>query len=80
MTTAKLTARRFEADPKHAVALAKKTPVVVTDNGRPTCVVLSYKDYLALIGKRMLEDPLGAPEAAEIDAAPRLRLRPVEAD
>ena len=62
-----LTSREFNQDTARAKKAAAKGPVVITDRGAPSHVLLSYDRYLALSGGTPdIVDLLGMPEAADI--------------
>lgn len=50
MTTTTLTSREFNQAASRAKKAAGKGPVVITDRGRPSHVLLSYDEYLRLTG------------------------------
>lgn len=45
-----VTSRSFNQDVSQAKRLARSEPLLVTDRGRPTHVLLSYEAYRALAG------------------------------
>lgn len=65
------TSREFNQDTARAKKAAALGPVVVTDRGTPSHVLLSYERYLALSGGSAdIVTLLGMPEAAELDFEP----------
>ena len=67
-----LTSREFNQDVARAKRAAAAGPVVVTDRGRPSLVLVTYEDWLQLSGKSMTiaEALTGTLAAAEIDFDP----------
>ena len=60
-----LSSREFNHHPTKAKRFAKKGPVVITDRGRPTHVLLTWEDYQRMAGEQStLLDAL-APEETE---------------
>ena len=80
--TMTITSREFDRDTAGAKKAAASGPVVITDRGRPSHVLLSYERYRQLTGtSARIVELLAMPEAAEIDVeAPRLQgiARPAE--
>lgn len=81
-TITTLTSREFNQDTAGAKRASASGPVVITDRGRPSHVLLSYEHYRQLTGAtESIVDLLSMPEAAAIDfEAPRARnvYRPAE--
>ena len=50
MTSTTLTSREFNQDTGRAKKAAKLGPVIITDRGRPTHVLISIEDYQRLAG------------------------------
>lgn len=76
MTVSTISSRDLNQDVGSAKRASLEGPVVITDRGKPTHVLLSYSDYRALVG-----DPGSIVDALSMkglsDAAfdpPRLRL------
>ena len=72
MTT--MTSREFNQDTGRAKREAEKLPVIITDRGQPSHVLMSYAAFQRLrSGKRTLLDILYHPESAhiELDIPPR---------
>jgi prevent-host-death family protein len=66
-----LTSREFNQDTARAKRAAAKGPVVITDRGAPSHVLLSYDRYLALSGGTSdIAALLGMVEGADIDFEP----------
>ena len=64
--TTKMTSREFNQDTAGAKRSAADGPVIVTDRGRPSHVLLTYVDYVQLAGIRLdLTDLLGSPAGVE---------------
>ena len=72
MAITTLTSREFNQDVARAKRAAAAGPVVVTDRGRPSLVLVTYEDWLQLSGKSMTiaEALTGTLAAAEIDFDP----------
>lgn len=63
--TTMLTSREFNQDTSRAKKAAQSGPVIVTDRGRPSHVLLSIGEYRRLTGAdRNLVDLLAMPEDA----------------
>lgn len=81
-TITTFTSREFNQDTAGAKKAAASGPVVITDRGRPSHVLLSYERYRQLTGTtESIVELLAMPEAAMIDfEAPRARnvYRPAE--
>jgi prevent-host-death family protein len=81
-TITTLTSRELDRDTAGAKRAAASGPVVITDRGRPSHVLLSYERYRELSGStESIVALLAMPEAAVIDfEAPRARhvYRPAE--
>ncbi len=61
-----MTSREFNHDTAGAKRAAAEGPVVVTDRGQPSHVLLTYSDYLELAGLRLdFTDLLGRPHGVE---------------
>lgn len=84
--TTKLSAREFNQDVSRAKRAAKSGPVIITDRGRESHVLLSIAAYRKLKGEKSksesLADLFGDDAAAAIEFdAPRMRdgwLRPAD--
>ena len=62
-----MTSREFNRDVAGAKRAAKDGPVVVTDRGKPSHVLLSYEEYRRLVPKMSLRDSIYDPKSAHID-------------
>ena len=66
-----LTSREFNQDTGFAKKAAVSGPVIITDRGKPSHVLLTFEEYERLhSGKRTILDLLAMPEAADIDFDP----------
>jgi prevent-host-death family protein len=64
-----LSSREFNQDTGRAKSAAKRGPVIITDRGRPSHVLLSFEAYQRLTGRdATIVDLLGSPPGVE-DAA-----------
>jgi hypothetical protein len=71
MPVTTLTSREFHREIARAKKAAAEGPVVITDRGAPSHVLLSYDRYLALIGGTSnIVDLLGMVEGADNDFEP----------
>jgi prevent-host-death family protein len=72
MTITTLTSREFNQDTSRAKKAAQSGPVIVTDRGKPSHVLLSIEEYRRLTGAtRNLVDILAMPaDAGDIDFEP----------
>ena len=69
-----VTSREFNQDVSRAKRFAQLEPVLVTDRGRPTHVLLGIDAWRELSGERRnIADLLAAPDAPPLEA-PALRL------
>ncbi len=83
MTMTTLTSREFNRETGRAKRATAEGPVVITDRGKPTHVLLSVSDYERIVaGKATIIEKLGWPPGIEdIDIAfPRSREGPREVD
>lgn len=65
-----LSSREFNRDVSLAKRLALVEPVVITDRGQPTHVLMSMTEYRRLSGEaESILEALALPEVVEIDAA-----------
>ena len=62
-----MSSREFNRDVAEAKRAAKDGPVVVTDRGKPTHVLLSYEEYRRLKGGGSLYDSIYDPSSAHIE-------------
>lgn len=66
-----LTCREFNQDVDRAMREAADGPVLITDCGKPSHVLLSIEDYRRLTGRgRTLGEALAMPGVADIDFDP----------
>jgi prevent-host-death family protein len=68
MAITTLSSREFNQDRGRAKKAAKKGPVIITDRGKPSYVLLAFEDYRSLSGRRKsIAELLAMPEAADLD-------------
>ena len=71
MATTKLSSREFNQDTSRAKRAAKHGPVLITDRGRPSHVLLTVEEYQKLTeGQKSIVDLLGMPQAAAVQFEP----------
>ncbi len=71
MPTTTLSSREFNHDTGGAKRATRQGPVIITDRGRPSHVLLSIRDYEALTRKAAsIVDLLAMPHAAELAFEP----------
>ncbi|BCH63093.1 antitoxin [Agrobacterium vitis] len=71
MGTSSLTSRELNQDVSRAKRAAETGPVVITDRGRPSHVLMTYEDFERLTGKRRnLVEALSMPGLSSIDFDP----------
>ncbi len=71
MTIKTLSSREFNQNRSLVRKAARSGPVIITDRGKPTLVVMSYEKYEAFQGKgKSLIDLIGMPDGAEIEFDP----------
>jgi prevent-host-death family protein len=64
-----LTSREFNRDVSHAKREARLEPVLITDRGQPTHVLMSIADYRRLTGEsENILEILAMPQPVELDA------------
>ncbi len=64
-----LTSREFNRDVSHAKRAAQGEPVVITDRGQPTHVLMSIAEYRRLTGEgESILELLAMPEAVPLEA------------
>lgn len=84
MATTIISSREFNQDRSSAKKAAERGPVIITDRGRPSHVLLSFDDYnrIKRTHTTRISDLLAMPEAADIEFnTPRLKnlgLKPAE--
>ena len=84
MMTYTISSREFNQNTGEAKNNSKKSPVIITDRGKPTHVLMSYADYEKLTHPTQnIIDLLAMPEIEDIDFNPvKLQkiTRPVDLD
>jgi prevent-host-death family protein len=66
-----LSSREFNQDTSRAKKAAKRGPVIITDRGRPSHVLMTIEEYRKITGKKEnILELLAMPEAAEIEFEP----------
>lgn len=66
--TTRVSSREFNQDTGRAKRAAKRGPVIITDRGRPSHVLLTIEDYQRLVGpSASIVDLLGMPGAEDIE-------------
>lgn len=66
-----VTSRELNQDVSRAKRAAEEGPVVITDRGRPSHVLLSWAEYRRLVGgPRNLAEALAMPGLSEIEFSP----------
>jgi prevent-host-death family protein len=82
MSITSLSSRELNRDVSKAKKAAKKGPVVITDRGKPSHVLMTYSEFVRLTGKRRkLVDALSMPGLSTIELdPPRAEIAPREVD
>ncbi|HMN72958.1 MAG TPA: type II toxin-antitoxin system prevent-host-death family antitoxin, partial [Rhodoblastus sp.] len=77
-----LSSRELNHDVSSAKKAARKGPVVITDRGRPSHVLMTYDEFCRLSGKRRsLTQALSMPDLSGVDFdPPRVEIAPREID
>lgn len=72
MPVTTLSSREFNQDSGKAKRAAKRGPVVITDRGRPSHVLLSIEEYQRITASKTdnIADALGMTEAADVEFNP----------
>ena len=71
MSITTISSREFNQDAGGAKRAAEKGPVIITDRGRPSHVLLSFRDYRKLAGAgRSLLDVVAQDQDDDIDFDP----------
>ena len=66
-----MSSREFNQDRSKAKKLADESPVIITDRGKPSYVLLAYDDYAKLTGKgKSIVEMLSMPADDDIDFDP----------
>ena len=78
MSIRTLTSRELNYDVSSAKKAAKDGPVVITDRGKPSHVLMTYDEFRRLTGKhRSLTQALAMPGLSDIDFdPPRVTIAP----
>jgi prevent-host-death family protein len=82
MNTSTVSSRMLNQDVSSAKKAARAGPVIITDRGRPSHVLMTYDDYLSLSGTgRSLAKALAMPGLSDIAFdPPRNAIGPREID
>lgn len=82
MSITTLTSRELNHDVSSAKKAARIGPVIITDRGKPSHVLMTYDDFERLTGKRhSLVDALAMPGLSEIEFdPPRVEITPRKVD
>ncbi|WP_018236730.1 type II toxin-antitoxin system Phd/YefM family antitoxin [Ensifer sp. BR816] len=77
-----LSSRELNHDVSSAKKAAKSGPVIITDRGKPSHVLMTYNEFERLTGKhRSLVEALAMPGLSGIDFEPqRVEISPREVD
>ncbi len=71
MTVTTPSGRTFDEDASRAMKAAQNGPILITDRGHPTHVVLTMQEYQHLTSRQMtLIEALAQPDAADFDFDP----------
>lgn len=68
-----ITSRQFNQDTSGAKRAAEQGPVVITDRGRPTHVLMSFEEYERSAGMGRLLETLGEPQGVADLELPLIR-------
>ncbi|WP_331376052.1 type II toxin-antitoxin system Phd/YefM family antitoxin [Sinorhizobium chiapasense] len=82
MSITTLSSRELNHDVSSAKKAAKNGPVIITDRGKPSHVLMTYDEFERLSGKhRSLVDALAMPGLSAIEFEPhRIEIRPRDVD
>ena len=82
MTITTLSSRELNHDVSSAKKAAYNGPVVITDRGKPSHVLMTYDEFRRLTGKhRSLVEALAMPGLSDIDFDPlRIEIAPRQVD
>ncbi|AUX77971.1 type II toxin-antitoxin system Phd/YefM family antitoxin [Sinorhizobium fredii] len=82
MNITTLSSRELNHDVSSAKKAAKNGPVIITDRGKPSHVLMTYDEFERLSGKhRSLVDALSMPGLSAIEFEPhRIEIRPRDVD
>lgn len=72
MAVTTLSSREFNQDSGKAKKAARKGPVIITDRGKPSHVLLSIEEYRRITTSKTdnIADALAMPEAADVEFTP----------
>lgn len=71
MTAKTFSSRELNQDASRAKRAAKDGPVIITDRGRPSHVLMTYSDFQRLTGRpRSLVETLAMPGLSAVDLDP----------
>lgn len=72
MAVTTFSSREFNQDSGKAKKAARKGPVIITDRGKPSHVLLSIEEYRRITTSKTdnIADALAMPEAADIEFMP----------
>ncbi|ABC93128.1 hypothetical conserved protein (plasmid) [Rhizobium etli CFN 42] len=78
MSVTHLSSRELNHDVSRAKKAAQNGPVIITDRGKPSHVLMTYDEFERLTGKpRTLVDALSMPGLSDIDFdLPRVEIAP----
>ncbi|MGO4842332.1 type II toxin-antitoxin system Phd/YefM family antitoxin [Rhizobiaceae sp. 2RAB30] len=82
MTITTLSSRQLNHDVSSAKKAAQNGPVVITDRGKPSHVLMTYDEFQRLTGRRRnLVEALAMPGLSDIDFdPPRVEIAPRKVD
>jgi prevent-host-death family protein len=82
VTITTLSSRELNHDVSNAKKAAQNGPVVITDRGKPSHVLMTYEEFQRLTGKRRsLVEALAMPGLTDIDFdRPRVEIAPRRVD
>ncbi|PDT49116.1 MULTISPECIES: type II toxin-antitoxin system Phd/YefM family antitoxin [Sinorhizobium] len=82
MNITTLSSRELNHDVSSAKKAARNGPVIITDRGKPSHVLMTYDEFERLSGKhRSLVDALAMPGLSAIEFEPhRIEIRPRDVD
>ncbi|MBY4611080.1 type II toxin-antitoxin system Phd/YefM family antitoxin [Rhizobium sp. 9T] len=82
MNVTSLSSRELNHDVSRAKKAAQNGPVIITDRGKPSHVLMTYDEFERLTGKRRsLVDALSMPGLSDIDFdPPRVEIAPRRVD
>ncbi|HPG02036.1 MAG: type II toxin-antitoxin system Phd/YefM family antitoxin [Hyphomicrobiales bacterium] len=82
MPTTTLSSRELNHDVSRAKKAAQDGPVVITDRGKPSHVLMTYNEFCRLSGaRRRLTQTLAMPGLSDIDFdPPRVEIAPRDVD